>query len=160
MGRDDVPEQHPVLDTERREHPVHDRRRRLRGARPGELALGCERDPADPRAAVAGGLADEDDLGGRSRLEIGTEPLTEVRRRRVLVVRLADSRPGELVYEAQVFQWTSSSTARRRCVARLVFELHPGSGRGWPMLIPATRVCSSGIRRRFRSFFSSSPKIP
>jgi len=160
MGRHDVPQQHLVLDAELREHAVHDRRRRLCGTGAGELPLGRERDPTDARAAVTGSLADEDDLRAGASLEIGTEPLTEVRRRRVLVVRVADSRPGELVYEVQVFQWTNSSTARRRCVARLVRELHPGSGRGWPMLIPATRVSSSGMRRRSRSFFSSSPKIP
>src|SRR5947207_10435988 len=38
-----------------------DRRRRLRGAVSCELALGGERDPGDARAAVAGGLADEED---------------------------------------------------------------------------------------------------
>ena len=130
MRRDDVPEQHLVLDAELRQHAVHDRRRRLRGAGARELALGREGDAADPRTAVARRLADEGDLGAGSGLEVRTEPLTAARRRRVLVVRVADSRPGELVYEVQVFQWTSSSTARRRCVDRLVLELHPGSGRG------------------------------
>ena len=59
-----------------------------------------------------------------------------------------------------MFQWTSSSTARRRCVARLVLELQPGSGSGWPRLMPATSVMSSGMRRRARSFCSSSPEDP
>ena len=50
---DDVPEQHVLLEAELVEHAVDDRRRRLRGPASRQLALGGERDAADPRAAVA-----------------------------------------------------------------------------------------------------------
>jgi hypothetical protein len=54
---------------------MDDRGRRLRGTGAGELALGGERDPADPRSAVARGLADEDDPRIGVPFEICTEPL-------------------------------------------------------------------------------------
>src|SRR5213078_828757 len=145
MRRHDVPQEHLVLDAELREHAVDDRGRRLCRTGAGELALRREGDPAHACAAVAGCLADQDDPGLATSLEIRTEPLAQVRRSGVLVVRLADSGAGEPIYEIQAFQCTSSSTARRRCVVRLVLELQPGSGRGWPMLMPATSVKSSGI---------------
>src|SRR4051794_22942462 len=160
MRRDYVPEEHLVLDAELGEHAVDDRRGRLCGAGARELALGRERDPADARAAIAGGLADEYARRAPTSLEIRTEPVAQVRRSGVLVVRLADPGVGEPFYEVQAFQRTSSSTVRRRCVVRLVLELQPGSGSGYPMLTPATSVKSSGIRRRSRSSRSSSPKIP
>jgi hypothetical protein len=61
MCRNHVPEQHVLLEAELGEHAVDDRRRRLRGPAAGELTLGRERDAADPRSPVAGGLADEQD---------------------------------------------------------------------------------------------------
>ena len=53
------------------EHALDDRRRRLGRAPAGQLPLGGERDPRDPRAAVAGRLADEQERRLRPRLEIG-----------------------------------------------------------------------------------------
>src|SRR5690349_18565732 len=70
MRRHDVPEEYVFLDSEPREHAVDDGGRRLRGTGARELALGRERNPAYPRAAVAGGFADEDDLRSRSQLEV------------------------------------------------------------------------------------------
>jgi hypothetical protein len=58
---------------------MDDGRGRLRGAGTGELALGRERDPADPRPAIAGGLADEDDPRVGVRFEIRAEPLAPQR---------------------------------------------------------------------------------
>src|SRR3954447_14595127 len=130
MRRDDVPQEHLVLNPQLGEHAVDDRRRRLRRARARELPLGRERNAAHAGATVAGRLADQDDPGLATSLEIRTEPLAQVRRSAVLVVRLADSGAGETIYEIQAFQCTSSWTARRRCVLRLVLELQPGSGSG------------------------------
>ena len=75
-------------------------------------------------------FADEHDFGGATSLEIRAEALAQLRRSGVLVVRLADPGAGEPFYEVQAFQCTTSSTVRRRCVARLVLELQPGSGSG------------------------------
>jgi len=77
MGRDDVPQQDVVLDAELLEHAVDDRRRRL--GRPGarELAFGRERDAADASAAIAGGLADEDDPSSAMLGEIGLEAVSQ-----------------------------------------------------------------------------------
>jgi hypothetical protein len=63
MCRHDVPEQDVVHDPELGERALDDRRGRLGRPAAGQLALGGERDPADPRSAVAGGLADEDEPG-------------------------------------------------------------------------------------------------
>jgi hypothetical protein len=102
MGRHDVPEQHVVDEPEPRERPVHDGRTRLRGPRPAELTFRGERDPADPRAAVAGRLADEDDRRCGARAEIRAQPLPPQRGARVLVVRRADARRGEAIDEVVV----------------------------------------------------------
>src|SRR5215471_4240553 len=99
VRRHDVPEQHLVLDAELGEDAMDDRCGRLGRAGAGQLALGREGDPADPRAAVAGRLADEDDLCAGSCLEVRAETAAEKRRRRVLVVRIADHRGGEPVDE-------------------------------------------------------------
>src|SRR5262245_28942464 len=161
MGRNDVPQEHLVLDAELREHAVDDRRRRLRRTEAGELALRRERDPTYACAAIAGRLAYEDDLRAGLRSEIAAETLLPELGIGVLVERLADLGHGEPVYELQWFHCTTSSSVRRRCVARLVTALQPGSGNGWPILIPATSVKSSGIPSRSRSFWSSSsPTIP
>jgi hypothetical protein len=61
MSRDDVPEQHVLVDTELVERASDDRRRRLGGPAAGALALGRERHAADARAAVAGGFADQEE---------------------------------------------------------------------------------------------------
>ena len=78
VRRHDVPEQHVLLEAELVEHAVDDRRRRLRGPASRQLALGGERDAADPRAAVAGRLSDEQELGFRAPLEVVGEPLPEL----------------------------------------------------------------------------------
>jgi len=97
MRRDDVPAEDVEVELGKR--PPNDRRRRLGGACAGELALGRERDPADPRAPIARRLADEDDLCVAPRSHVRTGPLAEVRGLRVLVVRLTDARGGESRYE-------------------------------------------------------------
>ena len=72
MGRDDVPEQHVVLEPELGEHAVDDRRARLR--RPGAVSWRSEVNgmPLDARAAVAGRLPDEED--GRALLCLEVAP--------------------------------------------------------------------------------------
>src|SRR5262249_23993329 len=75
MCRDDIPEQHVVLDAQLVEDAVDDRRPRLRGAAAGQLPLRRERDAPDPCAAVAGGLADEDDARGPLALEVRGQAL-------------------------------------------------------------------------------------
>jgi hypothetical protein len=70
MCRHDVPEQHLVLDPELGEDAVDDRRARLGRAPARQLALGGERDAADPCAAVPGRLPDEDDARISPALEI------------------------------------------------------------------------------------------
>jgi hypothetical protein len=71
VGRDDVPKQHVLLETELGQHAVNDRRGRLRRAGTGELALGRERQARDAGAPVSGRLADEDDRRVRAALKIG-----------------------------------------------------------------------------------------
>jgi hypothetical protein len=96
MRRDDVPQQHALGELELGEDAVDDGRRRLGGARAGELALGRERDARDTRAAVARGLADEEQRRLPVLGEIGGEALAEQAGARavgVLVVRPADPRP-------------------------------------------------------------------
>jgi hypothetical protein len=60
MGRDDVPEQHVVGEAELLECALDDRRSGFRRPGAGELAFGGEWDPTDSRAAVAGGLTDQE----------------------------------------------------------------------------------------------------
>ena len=66
MGRDDVPEQHPIHQAEFGQHAVDDRRRGLGRPAARELALRGEGDPRDPGAAVARGLADEQERSLRA----------------------------------------------------------------------------------------------
>lgn len=75
VRRDNVPEQHLLLDPELGEHAVDDRRRRLGRAAAGQLALGGEGDARDPRAAVARRLADEQQRRLLSRAEIREQAL-------------------------------------------------------------------------------------
>ena len=75
MCRDDVPEEHVVLDAELGEDAVDDRGRRLGRAGAGEEPLRRERDPRDAGAPVARRLADQEDPRRRARVEIGREPV-------------------------------------------------------------------------------------
>jgi len=100
MRRHDVPEQQVLLEPEVGEHTVDDRRGRLRGPRSGELPLGREGEAADAGAAIAGRLADEEERGAASALEVGAEPFASERRVGVLVVGGADPRGGELLDES------------------------------------------------------------
>ena len=59
MRRHDVPQEHTLLEIELGERAMDDGRRGLGGAGARELALGREGDPRDPRPAVPGSLADE-----------------------------------------------------------------------------------------------------
>src|SRR5207245_620050 len=68
MRRDDVPAEDVGFEPELRERRADYRRGRLRRARTGELALGCERDAGDSRAAVACRLADEQEDRKSTRL--------------------------------------------------------------------------------------------
>src|SRR5262245_24012712 len=70
VRRHDVPEEHVLIETELVEHTVNDRRGCLGRALPRQLALRGERDSADPRAAIAGRLADEQELGAGALREV------------------------------------------------------------------------------------------
>ena len=63
MSRHEVPEQDVLFDSELRERPVDDRRRRLSRTGAGQLPLRGERDPGDAGAAVTGRLGDEQERG-------------------------------------------------------------------------------------------------
>src|SRR5512132_1078003 len=73
MGRDGVPAERVLLELQFLEGGADDCRRRLGGACPGQLALGGERHTADTRAAVARGLADQDEAGVLARPQIARE---------------------------------------------------------------------------------------
>src|SRR5207237_3067555 len=81
VRRDDVPEQDALLEAELGQDAVHDGRARLGRAAARELALGGEREAGDPRAAVAGGLADEQERRVLPGLEVGAEALSPRGRR-------------------------------------------------------------------------------
>ena len=134
------------------------RRGRLGRSAAGQLALGRERETADARAAIAGRLADERDGRVGTGGEVRTEPVAPELRSAVLVERRADAGGGESVY--QVFQCTCSSMVRRRCVARLVVRLQPGSGAPLPMVTPATIRRSSGMSSSARHAGSCSTGTP
>lgn len=99
MRRDEVPEQDVVLDAELAQNSAHDRRARFRGTRARQLPLGGERDSGDARAAVTGGLTDEQHASVRVLAQVRGESLAQRLRVRVLVVRVADSRVRERVDE-------------------------------------------------------------
>src|SRR4030095_13175435 len=73
MRRDDVPEQHVLLDVELSEDAMNDRRRRLGGPGAGNLALRREGETADACTAIAGPLADEEIAGALSTIK-GARP--------------------------------------------------------------------------------------
>lgn len=100
MRRDDIPEQHVLLDVELSEHAMHDRRRRLGGPGAGHLALRRERETADACTAIAGGLADEEIAGALSTIEVARQALSTKLRFGVLVERSADAERRQLFDEA------------------------------------------------------------
>jgi hypothetical protein len=91
MRRHDVPEQDVLLDPELAQDTVHDRRSCLGRSAAGELALRGERHAADPRAAVAGRLADEQQLYVLALREMLVKPLAAQLGAIVLVVRRSDA---------------------------------------------------------------------
>ena len=99
VRRHDVPEKYVILTAKPLEYAMNDARRGLSRTGARELTLGRERNPAHASAAVAGGFPDEDDLGMTTQLDVRAKPLTQQRRSRVLVVRLADARGCEPAYE-------------------------------------------------------------
>src|SRR5437763_1577957 len=72
MGRDDVPAER--VEAELGKRPPDDRRRRFGRARAAQLPFRCERDPGDTRAAVARGLAHEQELGLVVRPQVRLQP--------------------------------------------------------------------------------------
>ncbi len=148
MRRHDVPEEHVVRDPELAEDAVDDRRARLGRAASRELAFRRERDAADARAAVAGGLADEDDRGIGARLEVRAQALLPERRTRVLVVGPADARVRQAVDEVRATgdrrgppepsRSASRSTARHRRDRRRLRRRSRGTSRSAPA--PRTRT--------------------
>jgi hypothetical protein len=111
VRRHDVPEEHGICQLERVEHAVDDRGRRLGRRRARQLALGRERDAGDAGAAVAGGLADEQQRRFRPGIEVAVEALDEPLVT-VLIERVADPRSREPLYQRS--QCTTSSSPRRR----------------------------------------------
>ena len=82
MGRHDVPEEDVLGQPELGEHAVDDGRGSLARRRARELALGGERDAAHARAAVAGGLADEEHPRVASGVEVAGQSRRSVSPRR------------------------------------------------------------------------------
>src|SRR5262245_45237947 len=126
MGRNDVPEEHVLLEPELLEPPVDDRRRRLGRAVSGQLALRGEGNAAHPGAPIAGRLTDEEQLGSGAQLEIAGEPLTEQRGGRVLVERRTDLRCREALDQ--------NACARTEGVKRI---------RSWPTTTPSRTIIVS-----------------
>jgi hypothetical protein len=100
MRRDDVPEQHVLLDVELSEHAMNDRRRRLGGPGAGNLALRREGETADACTAIAGRLADEEIAGALSTIKVARQALSTQLRFGVLVEGFADAERRQLVDEA------------------------------------------------------------
>jgi hypothetical protein len=98
MRRHDVPEQDVVLDPELAQDAVDDRRSRLGGPAAGQLAFRGERQAADTRAAVAGGLADEQELCVLALHEMLVKPPAAQLGASVLVVRRSDACAREPLY--------------------------------------------------------------
>jgi hypothetical protein len=121
MRRDDVPAER--VELELRERALDDRRRRLGRPASGQLALGRERDPGDARAAIAGGLAHEQDACSAVLLEIALEPLPpEIRTFAVAVEveRAADARRSEATDELSNVHAVTMLMRMKRCVAAIV----------------------------------------
>ncbi len=142
MRGDDVPAEDVLLEPELLEGGTDDRRGRLGRAGAGQLPFGCEGDPGDTGAAVAGGLADEQDRRVAPLVQIARQPFTEMRRFGVLVVGPANPSGGEPIYQRS--QWTLSSSRRRRCDIRLDFAAHSLSSAGRPTVMQQAISTSSG----------------
>src|SRR5439155_23939101 len=118
MRWDDVPAER--VELELRERALDDRRRRLGRPASGQLALGRERDPGDARAAIAGGLAHEQDACSAVLPEIALEPLPpEIRAIAVAVEveRAADARRREAIDELPDLHAVTMLMRVKRCVA-------------------------------------------
>jgi len=134
MCRDDVPEQHLVLDPELGQHAVDDRGACLRRAAPGQLALGGEGNPAHARAPIARGFPHEHDRCALARFQVGRQPCSPQARTAVLVERSSDPGPCELVYQCS--QRTTSSSGSHGNLRR--DEPRPSSGAAWPIVTTPT----------------------
>ena len=104
MRRHDIPKEDVLLEPELGEHAMDDRGRRLRRALARELALGRERQPANPRPAVPGRLPDEQVPRLRAPVQIGLEPGAAKPRAGVLIEGRPDPGAGELLDERARFQ--------------------------------------------------------
>src|SRR5262249_5065339 len=128
MGWNGVPAECLVLEAELCEDGTDDRRRRLGRAGARQLTLRGERDAADPRTAVAGRLADQEDRGVLTLVEIGGEAPPKQRGARAVPVEVergADLGRGQLLDEAH----GSDSDGRGPAAAR-------------------DRACDRGLARR------------
>lgn len=108
MGRDDVPEECPLPDSELVEHAPDDRRGGLRRPASGELSLGGERNPRHTSAAVPRRLTDEEQVCAVFLLEVRDEALAEKPRpwaARVLVERRPDTGASEPLDELGGDDW-------------------------------------------------------
>jgi hypothetical protein len=76
MRRHQVPEKDVLLEAQVGEDAMDDGRGGLAGSATRQLTLGCERDAADARAAIAGRLADQKETGGTSDLEVTLQALS------------------------------------------------------------------------------------
>jgi hypothetical protein len=124
MGWNDVPEENLLRELELGERSLHDRGCRLRRARTRDLSLGGERQTADARSAVAGGLADEHIARICSLAQVGRKAFAPKRGSRVLVERRPDPRPRQLpderllVQAASVPRTCASTASTRRWSSR------------------------------------------
>lgn len=98
---DDVPAE--GVELELAEDTLHDRGSRFGGSLSRELPFGGKRDPGDPRPAVAGGLADEQQRRTASVFEVLGQSSATQRRSRAFAVEvegLPDTRRCKAGYEA------------------------------------------------------------
>ena len=113
---DQIPEEHLLCKAELREHAVDDRRAGLARLPAAQLTLGGERDAAHARAPVSGRLADEQEPGAPTRLQVALEacpPHGRAFTDTVEVERRPDSRGGELSDERTKFLRQTRSLVRR-----------------------------------------------
>jgi hypothetical protein len=84
MGRHDVPAEHVFFEVEFAQRRADDRRGRLGEAATSQLSLGGERQAADPGAAIARRLADEQEPGALAGDKVVRETTPKANRRVVL----------------------------------------------------------------------------